>query len=297
MPNNNVAMNTAPAAKKIKKPNFFTKRRDYNIWGYFVLILGAAVMVFPFLFAVSGSLVENPMDVYKFQFFKDFHWQNYVRVLTEVNLLRYIGNTLVIIAHYMVGFILSNSFIGFGFAIYRFKGSEALFFIILATMFVPSTVMQVPTFLIFSELGVIDTYVPLIFGSFFGAPMRLFLMRQCFKGLPGGLYEAALIDGANPLYIYARIYMPLARPMLATLALQAFQGGWNELFGPLIYITSQEKRTLSLALANLNTSLGAKGDAQLLLAAAVIAMTPSIIVYALVQKQFIAGMASAAIKG
>ena len=127
--------------------------------------------------------------------------------------------------------------------------------------------------------------------------MNIFLMRQCFKSLPGGLYEAALIDGANPLYIYARIYMPLAKPMIATLAIRTFNGAWNNLFGPLVYLTSQEKRTITLALANFNNKYEQSGDQNLIMAAAILAMLPTTIVYALCQKQFVEGMASAAIKG
>lgn len=297
MPNNNVAVNSAPAADKIKKPNFFTKRRDYSIWGFLGLLIGAVVMIFPFVYAISASLVSNGLSVYNMKWFAEWEWGNYVRVFKEMDFIRYAGNTLLIAVLDIVGSILSNTFVGFGFARYEFKGSKQLFFGALCTMFLPGTVMTVPMFIIWSNLGLTDTYVPLVIGCFFGQAMNIFLMRQCFKGLPAGLYEAAMIDGAQPLYIWARIYMPLARPMIATLALRAFQGAWNNLFGPLIYITSNEKRTISLALANYNSKYENSGDTQLLMAAAVIAMIPTVVVYTVVQKQFIAGMASAAIKG
>ena len=297
MPNNNVAVNSAPAAEKIKKPNFFTKRRDYSIWGLIALLLGSVVMLFPFVYAFSASLVSNGLSVYSMKWFAEWEWGNYARVFKEMDFLRYTGNTLLIAALDIIGSILSNTFVGFGFARYDFKGSQTLFFGALCTMFLPGTVMTVPMFLIWSSLGLTDTYVPLVIGCFFGQAMNIFLMRQCFKGLPAGLYEAALIDGAHPLYIYARIYMPLARPMIATLALRAFTGAWNNLFGPLIYITSLNKRTISLALANYNSKYETSGDTQLLMAAAVIAMLPTTVVYAFTQKQCVAGMASAAIKG
>lgn len=297
MANANVSTNVAPQATKVKKPNFFTKRREYNVWGLLVLILGCFVMIFPFVFAFSSSLVSNGADVYKLQFFKEWNWSNYKYVFMEMDFLRYAGNTVFLAVIEIVGTILSNTFIAFGFARYDFKGSQALFFGALCTMFLPGTVMSIPHFVMWSELHLIDTYFPLTIGCFFGSAMNIFLMRQCFKGLPAGLYEAALIDGANPLYIYARIYMPLARPMLATLALRTFQGVWNNLFGPLIYITSNEKRTISLALANFNNKYETSGEPQLVMAAAIIAMLPTVIIYAFTQKQFIAGMASAAIKG
>ncbi len=172
-----------------------------------------------------------------------------------------------------------------------------MFFIVLCTMFLPGTVMQVPLFAMFSAVGAVDTFIPLTIGSFFGGAGTVFLMRQCFKGIPGALYEAAMIDGAHPFYIWWRIYMPLARPMILTMAMNTFRSCWNDLFGPLIYITSDEKRTISLALANFSTKYEASGDIPLLMAAAVIGILPSIIIFMFVQKQFIAGMASAAIKG
>ena len=129
--------------------------------------------------------------------------------------------------------------------------------------------------------------------------MLVLIFYDFFNMIPKSLDEAAMIDGAQPLYIWARIYMPLARPMVATMVLRTFTGEWNNLFGPLIYITSNEKRTISLALANLNTRYSEQGtgEIQLLMAAAVIAMLPSCVIYAFTQKQFIAGLASAAIKG
>ncbi len=298
MPNNNVAMNTAaPAATKIKKPNFFTKRRDYSIGGLVALLIGSVVMIFPFVYALSASLVSSGLSVYNMKWFQEWEWSNYARVFQEMEFFRYALNTLTIAAINIVGTIISNCFVGFGFARYNFKGSQALFFGALCTMFLPGTVMSIPMFIIWSEIGVVDTYIPLTIGSFFGSAMNIFLMRQCFKGLPGGLYEAALIDGAQPLYIWARIYMPLARPMIATLALRTFQSCWNDLFGPLIYLTSNSKRTISLALANFNATYENSGDTHILMAAAVVAMLPTVIVYTFTQKQFIAGMASAAIKG
>ncbi len=289
--------NTASAEIQIKKPNFFTKRRDYSIWGLLALLVGAVIMIFPFVFAFSGSLASTGVGVYKMQFFKEWHWQNYATVFTELQFLKYIGNTLTIAAINIVGVLLSNSFIGFGFAKYDFKGSQALFFGALCTMFVPSTIMSVPMYIIWSNVGALDTYIPLTVVSYFGAALNIFLLRQTYKGLPGGLYEAALIDGANPIYIWARIYFPLTRPILATLALRTFQGAWNDLFGPLIYITSAEKRTLSLALTNFNSRYENSGKPQILMAAAIVAMLPTMVVYTLAQKQFIEGMASAAIKG
>ncbi len=297
---NTVALNTntTPAANSGKRPGFFKRRREYNIFGLLTLILGSVFMLYPFVYALSGSLASTEAGVYTTKLFQEWEFSNYVRVFEEADLHIYIWNTLLIVIINCIGTVISNCFIGFGFARYNFKGSQTMFFLVLCTMFLPSTVMQIPLFVIWSELHCIDTYIPLCLTHFFGGAMNIFLMRQCFLGLPSGLYEAAMIDGAHPLYIWARIYMPLARPMIATMVLRVFTSTWNDLFSPLIYLTSNEKRTISLALANFNSKYGeGGGGAQLCMAAAVVAMLPSIVIYAFTQKQFIAGLASAAIKG
>ncbi len=290
--------NTATLNTNVKRPGFFKRRREFNIFGVLVLFLGCFIVLYPFIYALSASLAENEAGVYSTKLFQAFRFDNYARVFREADFFTYIGNTIFLVVVNSIGTVLSNSFIGFGFARYNFKGSNALFFFCLCTMFLPGTVMSIPMFVIWSELHCVDTYIPLTIGAFFGGAMNIFLMRQCFMGLPAGLYEAAMIDGAQPLYIWARIYMPLARPMIATMVLRVFTGTWNDLFGPLIYLTTNEKRTISLALANFNSKYGeGGGGAQLVMAAAIIAMAPSIVIYGFVQKQFIAGLASAAIKG
>ncbi len=294
---NTMTNNSAPAEIKIKKPNFFHKRRNFSLWGLLFLLLGSVVMIFPFVFAISGSLADNATQIYKMEWFKGWNWNNYARVMIEADFIKYIGNTLIIAAINIVGTIFSNTFIAFGFARYNFKGNQPLFFAMLCTMFLPGTIMQVPLFVMFSSVGALDTFIPLTIGSFFGAANTVFLIRQCFLGIPGALYEAAMIDGAHPLYIWWRIYVPLARPFIFTMSLGCFRSCWNDLFGPLIYITSDSKRTISLALANFSTKYEATGDIPLLLAAAVIGMVPTVVIYMFVQKQFVAGMASAAVKG
>lgn len=287
--NNNLALDSKLKPKKKNKGKFK--------WIPFIfLLLGSIVMIVPFLWAISGSLAEDTRAIYNLDFFKfPLHFENYAIVFKEANFLRYVWNSIFLAAVNIIGTVFANTFIGFGMAKYDCKSSRVLFFISLCTMFLPATIMQIPMYVIWNKLGFINTYIPLTLGSFFGTAFNVFLMRQCFKGIPSQLYEAAIIDGANPPLIFWKIYMPLARPMIATIVVNTFIGSWNNLFSPLIYITNQNKYTITIGLRFLQSAY--KGSEHLLMAASLIAITPTIIIYILAQKQFIGGMTSAAIKG
>jgi len=288
--------NTNVEAKEVKRSKKVWKKRR-NPLGIVALIAVAIIFIFPFIWALGISLLKESRFVYDYTKFlrPPFAWENYVIVFKEANFIRYTWNTLLIVGLGLIGNLASNSFIAFGFSRYQTKGLGALFMVGLCTMFLPGTVMAIPMYVIWNELGFIDTYVPLILPAYFGGIMNIFFIRQAFMSLPSALYEAALIDGAHPFRIYATIYIPLAKPILATLALRGFMGGWSDLFGPLIYINSPEKNTISLGLRYVSQKYADKGN--IVMAAAIIAIVPVLVLYAFVQKTFVEGMASAAIKG
>lgn len=262
-----------------------------------VLTFVSVLFIFPFIWAAAISLLENGRDVYTIsKYFKPpYAWNNFAIVMEEANFFRYTLNTLTIVVSVITGTLISNSFIAFGFAKYEFKGANTLFMAALCTMFLPGAVMMIPMYIIWNSLGFVNTYVPLILPSFFGAIMNIFFIRQAFKSLPSGLYEAAMIDGAHPIRIFISIYLPLAKPILATIALRTFMGSWSDLMGPLIYINSPEKNTVTLGLRYVSQKYMSYEN--IVMAAAVIAIIPTIIIYSFTQKTFIEGMASAAIKG
>ncbi|MBE7045183.1 MAG: carbohydrate ABC transporter permease [Ruminococcaceae bacterium] len=273
------------------------KRKLTRIIQFTLFTLLAIIMIVPFLWAVGVSL-QGPGQAYNTPptiFQPPFRFENYVEVLSKYDFGRYFLNTLTICIINMIGVVLSNSMIAFGFAKFESKGLNALFFIGLCTMYVPAVTMMVPSYTLWNKLGALDTFVPLTLGSFFGAISWIFLMRQNFKSLPNSFYEAAYMDGANPFYIYWKIYMPLCKPIIATLILRQFMGDWNNLQGPLIYITSKEKYTAALAMSALGAD--AYGRVEIEMAGAVIMMIPVIIVYLLAQRHFIGGIADAGVKG
>lgn len=283
-------------ANKVKKSIFGSRRAPKGLT-IFGLVLGGFLMVFPFLWGLSVSL-QGPGLAFKTppDFFKPpYMFSNYVSIFEKLDFLAYFKNSAIVTALFVLGNIFSNSFVGFGFARYKFKGSGVLFFGLLATMMLPGNILIIPMYMIWNKVGALNTFIPLVLPSFFGSAFNIFLMRQCFMSLPGELYEAAIIDGAKPPMIFGRIYLPLAGPTIATIATMAFMSAWNDMFNPLIYITDKSLYTISLGLMYVQDAF--KYNTELLMAAAMIAMAPTLVIYIFAQKYFVSGVSAGAVKG
>lgn len=228
-------------------------------------------------------------------------WSNYTRILrpeqkgSDDDFPRFLLNTLLIVALTVIGQVLTSSLVGWGFARLRFAGKNALFMIMLATMMIPGQISMIPTFMIFKWLGWIDTFLPLIVPAWFGSAFFAFLYRQFFMGIPLEMDEAAKVDGCNPLRIFWEILLPMSKPVTVTVAVYTTLGAWNEFLGPLIYINSDHKRTLSLALAKFQSAYYA--DVPMLMAAATLMLIPVLILYFISQRALIQGMVVSGVKG
>ncbi|MBR2886213.1 MAG: carbohydrate ABC transporter permease, partial [Clostridia bacterium] len=279
------------------KKKYISKRKVKKSLFFIVYCLIAAIMISPMIWAVSMSLA-GPGQAYatppKF-FASPLRFDNYVSVLKEYDFLKYFGNSLFLCAMEMIGVLIANCMIGFGFAKYESKGLDRLFFIGLCTMYIPSITMMVPRYVMWSTVGALDTYLPLILPHFFGGMGTIFLMRQNFKSISNSFFEAAYIDGANPFYILWNIYVPLSKPIIATVMLRTFMSAWNNLQTPLIYITSKSKYTVSLALAQLRSDAADHIEYQM--AGAMMVIIPVLIVYFVAQKFFVKGETDAGVKG
>jgi multiple sugar transport system permease protein len=211
-------------------------------------------------------------------------------------------NTLIIAILTVVGTALSSSLVAYGFAKISFKGRGLLFAIMLATMMIPFPVTMLGIFIVFKYLGVftgiqfMGTFRPLWIPAFFGSAFSVFLLRQFFMTIPDELSEAARIDGCSELGIYFRIMLPLARPALAVVALFAFMHAWNDFLGPLNYIQDPQHYTLALGLQAFQSQHGGT-EWNLLMAASLLVIAPIIVLFFLVQKTFIQGIATTGIKG
>jgi len=263
-----------------------------------VLVVGAVLMMLPLLWMVSSSfklqqrvfqmppqLIPNP-----------FRPENYVEALTYKPFHIYFRNTAFLVLMNELAVLLAASFCAYGFARMRFAGRDFWFGVVLATMMVPYVVTLVPNFVIFSRLHWIDTFLPLIVPSFFGGgAFYIFLLRQFFRTIPEELADAARIDGCNEFTIYARIMMPLAKPALTTVAIFTFIGTWNDFMGPLLYLNSPERFTVSIGLSAFRSVLNTRWD--LLMAASTATTVPIIVVFFLAQRYFVQGVVMTGLKG
>ncbi|KAD4060197.1 ABC transporter permease subunit [Arthrobacter yangruifuii] len=216
------------------------------------------------------------------------------KLFAESDILRWTGNTVLVSAVAIISNIVLCSLAGYGFARLKFAGRDIGFLAILATIMIPTQLLMIPTYIMFSKLGLIDTLgaamVPWLASTF-----GIFLMRQFFLSLPAELEEAAMIDGATRWQVFFRIIMPLAKPAIATLAIFTLLGSWNDLVWPLIAINNADAFTLQLGLSNFQGTR--RTEWSLLMAGNVVATLPLILFFLFAQKQFIATMTFSGLKG
>ena len=214
----------------------------------------------------------------------------------QAGFAHFLFNTLVICVLSVVGAVISNSIIAYGFACLRWRGRDAFFALTLATMMIPFPVLMVPLFAVFKSLGLIGTLAPLWLPTFFGNAFFIFLMRQFFRTIPSDIAEAARIDGCSEWAIFWRIILPLSRPVLAVTALFQFLSAWNDFIGPLLFLTRRPLFTLSLALQQYQTQHGGMAW-HLLMAATLVTVLPLALLFVLTQRTFVQGIATTGVKG
>jgi multiple sugar transport system permease protein len=276
------------------------RRISYKILMYLLLLGLCSFVLLPVAWMLTAALKPDlePVFTPTAEWFptKFWHWENFRRVLTEsMPFLRYMINTMIIVVGNILGVLLSCSLVGFAFARLRFRGSKVLFYILIVTMLIPWQALMVPQFLFFVKLGWYGTYLPLIVPSFGGTAFFIFLIRQYMRTIPKDLDDAARVDGLNTWQIFWRIILPLSTPVLTVCAVFTFLASWNNLLGPLIYLDSDEKFTVAIGLANLVTRADTPWN--LTMAANLVTILPTVIVYFFVQKKLIGGIASVGLKG
>jgi multiple sugar transport system permease protein len=275
---------------------------------YGLLTFGAILVLLPFIWMVSTSLktpdqlfttevnlIPNPaapvnyLDV----------WTKMSSIAPGMTFWRIIGNTLFITLLAMFGEIFSASLVAYGFSRFRWKGQNLVFTIMLATVMIPGIVTRVPGFLIWKQLGLLNTYDPLTWPSLFAwGPLYVFLMRQFFLSIPREIEEAAIIDGANVVQVYRYVMLPLIRPILLAIGVLSFQGNWNNFQGPLLYLNTTQTFPLALAVRFFDQSLSKEAPQwHYMMALTTMMAIPVLIIYFLTQKQFLDGINVGAVKG
>jgi ABC-type glycerol-3-phosphate transport system permease component len=276
------------------------RRIAYKVLMYAILLGLTAIILLPVSWALTAALKPDAAPIFTPtpEWFPTEHWEwgNFRRVLTEgLPFLRYTINTMIIVIASILGVLISCSLVGFAFGRLRFRGSKVLFYILIVTMLIPWQALMVPQFLLFVKLQWYGTYLPLIVPSFTGVAFFIFLIRQYMRTIPRDLDDAARVDGLNTWQIFWRIILPLSTPVLTVCAVFTFLWRWNDLLGPLIYLDDDSKFTVALGLANLVTRTDTPWN--LTMAANLVTVIPTILLYFFVQKKLIGGIASVGLKG
>jgi ABC-type glycerol-3-phosphate transport system permease component len=257
---------------------------------YFLISCFGVAFLLPFLWLVSSSLKTSGQEfVLPPQWWpKPFHWSNFAEVFSYIPFARFYWNTIVITICTVIGSILSNVIVAYGFSRLKWKGRDVLFNLVLSSLMIPSISILIPQYLLFHDFGWINTYYPLIVPAFAGNAFFIFMLRQFFRTIPEEISDATRVDGASELRTLVSIIAPLARPAIATVGVFSFMGAWNDFLGPLVYLNSENKYTLALGL-NMFVSLYSQ-KWPYLMAAVVMTVIPVILLFFFFQKTFLRGI-------
>ena len=239
------------------------------------------------LFWMGVTAFRPPAELYQ----APFRWlpaqltlDNFTQAWGLLDFPRFVTNSFVVAGLTAAGTALSSSLVGFAFARVPARGKELLFIVMLSTVLVPPTVLLLPQFVLFSRLGWVNTFLPLIVPAFFSNAFYVFLFRQFFRSLPNDIFESAEMDGCNPLRAFLQIALPLARPALAAVVVFSFIGSWNDFLGPLVYLSSPSRFTLSLGLSMFEGLYAT--DIHYLMPMSLVAILPVAAIFILLQRFF-----------
>jgi multiple sugar transport system permease protein len=265
---------------------------------YILLILGSILVMLPLLWMISTSLKKPGTEfTIPVQWIPNPpRWQNYPEGWSVLPFNLWLLNTVAITLVATLGSLISSALIGFGFARIDFPGRTVLFMLVLATMMLPYPSIIVPLFVLYKNLGWLDTFKPLTIPAFFGVnAFYIFLLRQFFKTIPVDLDDAARVDGCTTFGVFRYIAVPLIKPALGIIFVFSFMQNWNDFLGPLIYLSSTEKFTLALGLRFFQSQY--RVEWTLLMAVSLIVLSPCIVLFFIAQKYYIQGIVITGIKG
>ena len=275
-----------------------TRQLATIVFNLLVAFIGL-VIAYPLLWMVSASF-KTITEIYQFPpsvIPNTFTLGNYARLFKDWAFGSWYANSIAISAIQTLTVLFFSSLAGFGFAKYRFRGKNALFFVMLGSTMIPFQLILVPLFLLMSQLKWTNTYLALII-PFMASAVNIFMMRQYMNSIPNELLESARLDGASEFGIYLRIMLPLVRPALAALAVLTFLGSWNSYLWPLTVLRTNANMTLPVGMASMigSVTAGSEPPVGATMAAATLVTIPIILVFISVQKQYIAGLTAASVK-
>ena len=268
---------------------------------YLILLAGALVMIFPLIWTISTSLKTPDKVTLRYIELVPDPWafENYVEIFTDQPIVRYTRNTLILVAAAIFGGLIPCSLAAWGFARIPFPGRQAFFGILLATMMLPYVVQLIPLFIFFDRAGLVNTFWPLILPRVLAHnAFYIFLMRQFFRGIPVDLFDAAQIDGASQFGVWWRIAMPMSLPVLAAVAIFAFQYAWDDFLSPLIYLGgNKENWTLAMGLNALKGFEGDENTMNVMMTFSTLMLVPMLLVFYYGQKYLVKGVSVTGLKG
>lgn len=294
-------MSTTSYSATYRSPRTSTTKR-VTTWlvrglAYLLLVLTAISMIFPFYWMIATSL-KSEARVFAFP----PEWipsppilDSYQYIFMELPFTTYIFNSVKVSFLSTLGTVLSSSLAAYAFARVRFRGREVLFLLTLAALMIPAQVTMIPLYVVMTRIGWVDSHLPLIAPAYFGSAFGIFLMRQYFMTIPQELNDAAKIDGCSHFGVYWRIMLPLAKAVIATLALLSFMGSWNDLLGPVIYLYDGELFTLPLALTRFRGQYYTQWAN--MMAGATVSLVPILVVFLFTQQYFVRGVVLSGLKG
>lgn len=277
------------------------RRLTGKVITYLLLTLAGLMFSFPLFWTVSSSLQTwQELRSYTIHLLpNEPQWHNYADVFDAAPFARWITNSFIIVLITIPGTILTATLTAYSFARFDFAGKQVWFILMLGTMMIPATVTLIPQYLLWFQLKMINTYVPLTIGSWLGgSAFMVFMLRQFLLSIPRDLDEAATIDGANPFQILWRVLVPLMKPALTTVAILQFLGDWNAFFGPFIYLNRESLYTAAVGMRYFQYLPLETSDPRdhLLMAAAAIMSVPVLALFAVAQRYFIAGVVMSGLK-
>ncbi len=284
-----------PHARATRGPRLLLVLRS-QVFTRVILILGALFFITPVYWMFVTSM-KSPEELATFPpALLPHRWSlDYFRAATDyIPFARYFLNSVIVAVCSAIGAVLSNFVIAYGFSRVNWRGRDAVFLLMLSTIFIPFPVTMVPLFVLFAKLNWVNTFLPLIVPAFFGSPYYIFLLRQFLLQIPSEITEAARIDGANEWQAMRYVVLPLAKPALTVVAIFAFIASWNDFLGPMIYLQDDSKYTLAIGLQMFRSTHAV--SLNLLMAASFLSVLPIITLFVLFQRAFIDGITVGSIK-
>jgi multiple sugar transport system permease protein len=282
----------APVRRRRRRGDYARSSAKHTI-----LVVLSVIFAIPFLWMLSTSLKpDDQLFVIPPKWIPEpFQWSNYPDATNYIPYFRYFANTMYIALFNVVATALSCSLIAYGFSRIKWPGRDAVFILVLATLMIPAEVLLIPQYVLFRDIGWLNSFNPLTIPALAGSPIYVFLLRQFYLTIPFELSAAAKVDGANEFQIYLRIILPLSKAALAAVSVLTFVSQWNSFLGPLIYLNDSKMYTLALGM---NSFFGAHGaEWSLLMAAATIMVVPVIVLFFISQRSFVEGITMTGSKG